>query len=71
MLLAIPMQLPEISTERVAEGLMEMFTPTGVPREIISDRGSNFTSDVMSEVGRLLSVKQLFTTPIIQWGTAS
>ncbi|XP_042145250.1 uncharacterized protein LOC121835301 [Ixodes scapularis] len=55
--------LPEISTERVAEGLVEMFTRTGVPREVLSDRGSNFTSDVMSEVARLLSMRQLFTTP--------
>ncbi|XP_042147410.1 uncharacterized protein LOC121836549 [Ixodes scapularis] len=55
--------LPDISTERVAEALVEMFTRTGVPREVLSDRGSNFTSDVMKEVGRLLSMRQLFTTP--------
>lgn len=55
--------LPNISTERVAEALVEMFTRTGVPREVLSDRGSNFTSDVMKAVGRLLSMRQLFTTP--------
>ncbi|XP_040065085.1 uncharacterized protein LOC120838976 [Ixodes scapularis] len=55
--------LPNISTERVAEALVEMFTRTGVPREVLSDRGSNFTSDVIKEVGRLLSMRQLFTTP--------
>ncbi|KAM7311781.1 uncharacterized protein ISCGN_008688, partial [Ixodes scapularis] len=55
--------LPNISTERVAEALVEMFIRTGVPRDVLSDCGSNFTSDVMKEVGRLLSMGQLFTTP--------
>lgn len=55
--------LPDITTERVAEGLVEMFTRIGLPKEIVSDRGSNFTSDVMKEVSRLLSMTQLHTTP--------
>jgi transposase InsO family protein len=42
---------------------MEMFTRVGVPKEILSDRGTQFTSAVMNEVSRLLSFKQLFTTP--------
>ncbi|XP_064479202.1 uncharacterized protein LOC135392418 [Ornithodoros turicata] len=48
--------LPSIETERVAEGMVTMFSRIGIPREILSDRGSNFTSDVMKEVSRLLSV---------------
>ncbi|XP_075726234.1 uncharacterized protein LOC142767871 [Rhipicephalus microplus] len=55
--------LPGIETERVAEALVEMFSRFGVPREILSDRGSNFTSELMKEVARLLSVRQLHTTP--------
>lgn len=55
--------LPSIETERVAEALVEMFSRVGVPREVLSDRGTNFTSDVMKEVSRLLSIKQLHTTP--------
>ncbi|XP_042148104.1 uncharacterized protein LOC120842647 [Ixodes scapularis] len=55
--------LPSIETERVAEALVEMFSRVGVPKEILSDRGTNFTSELMKEVSRLLSVNQLHTTP--------
>ncbi|XP_033726122.1 uncharacterized protein LOC117315829 [Pecten maximus] len=55
--------LPKIETERIAEALMEIFCRVGFPKEILSDRGSQFTSGLMEEVCRLVSVKQLFTTP--------
>ncbi|XP_038062382.1 uncharacterized protein LOC119732846 [Patiria miniata] len=55
--------LKKIETERVAEALLQMFSRIGVPEEILSDMGTQFTSDLMKEVGRLLMVKQLTTTP--------
>ncbi|KAM7288160.1 uncharacterized protein ISCGN_031849 [Ixodes scapularis] len=55
--------LKTIGTPVVAEALVDMFTRYGVPREVLSDRGSAFTSDLMKEVGRLLSVRRLLTTP--------
>lgn len=55
--------LRSIETERVAEALLEIFCRVGVPDEILTDRGSQFTSCVMKEVGRLLSIKQLVTSP--------
>lgn len=55
--------LPSIETERVAEALLEMFSRVGIPREIISDRGTSFMSRVMKELSRLLSFEQLPTTP--------
>lgn len=55
--------LPSIETERIAEALLEMFSRVGVPREIVSDRGKSFTSNLMQELGRLLSFRQLPTTP--------
>ena len=55
--------LPSIDTERVAEALVEMFSRVGVPKEVLSDRGTNFTSELMKEVARLLSVRQLHTSP--------
>lgn len=55
--------MKSIGAQEVAEALMEMFTRYGVPREILSDRGSCFTSELMKEVSRLLSMKHLMTTP--------
>ena len=54
--------LPKIETERVAEALFEIFSRVGFPKEILSDRGGQFTSEMMAEVCRLVSIKQLFTT---------
>ena len=54
--------LPKIETEQVAEALLEVFSRVGFPKEMLSDRGTQFTSDMM-EVSRLVSTKQLFTTP--------
>ena len=47
--------LPSIETERVAEALVEMFSRVGVPDEILTNCGSQFTSEIMKEVARLLS----------------
>lgn len=58
---AIPM--PSIETERVAEALIDIFSRVGVPVEMLSDMGSQFTSSIMREVSRLLSLNQLTTTP--------
>lgn len=55
--------LPSVETERVAEALMDIFSRVGVPEELISDRGSQFTSHMMQEVRRLLSIRHLPTTP--------
>ena len=54
--------LPSIETERVAEALVEMFSRVGVPDEMLTDCGSQFTSEIMKEVARLLSLQQLTTT---------
>ncbi|KAL3872608.1 hypothetical protein ACJMK2_035823 [Sinanodonta woodiana] len=54
--------LPSIETERVAEALVDMFSRVGVPEEIRTDCGAQFTSELMSEISRLLSIKQLRTT---------
>ncbi|XP_062598519.1 uncharacterized protein LOC134259947 [Saccostrea cucullata] len=45
---AIP--LATIETERVAEGLLEIFSRMGIPDEILSDMGSQFTSAFMREL---------------------
>jgi len=51
------------TTIAIAEALVSIFARVGVPDEILSDKGTQLTSELMKEVGRLLSVKQLTTTP--------
>lgn len=58
---AVPLR--NIETPTVAEALVDVFSRVGVPREILTDMGSQFTSGLMKEVSRLLSVRQLTTTP--------
>ncbi|XP_076465997.1 uncharacterized protein LOC143297483 [Babylonia areolata] len=58
---AVP--LKDITSESVAEALFNMWTRTGIPSEVLTDRGTQFTSLVMQEVYRLLSVRGLTTTP--------
>ncbi|XP_060062936.1 uncharacterized protein LOC132543450 [Ylistrum balloti] len=55
--------LKGIETERVAEALVEVFSRVGVPTEMLTDQGAQFTSNLMKEVSRLLSIRQLTTTP--------
>ena len=55
--------LKKIDTETVAETLVDIFSRLEVPEEILSDLGTQFVSDCMREVTRLLSIKQLTTTP--------
>ena len=55
--------LPDITTERIAESLLDIFSRLGFPQEILSDQGSQFTSGLMKEICRLISIKQSFTTP--------
>ena len=58
---AVP--LSNIETERVAEALVDIFCRVGLPREMLSDMGTQFTSGLMSKVSRLVSMKHLTTTP--------
>ena len=58
---AVP--LKKIDTETVAEALLDMYSRIGVPEEVLSDLGTQFTSDCMKEVSRLLSIRRLTTSP--------
>ena len=50
--------LANIDTKSVAEALF-LHTRVGFPQEILSDHVSQFTSDLMHEISRLLSIKQI------------
>ena len=55
--------LPSIEAERVAESLLQIYSRVGIPQEILTDQGSNFMSEVMKEVSRLLSIRHLTSSP--------
>ena len=55
--------LSGISAQQVSDGLLELFSRLGIPREILSDQGTQFTSELMREVSKLLQTQQIFTTP--------
>ncbi|XP_065939370.1 uncharacterized protein [Magallana gigas] len=58
---AIPLRSQD--AEVVAEAMMEVFTRLGVPKEILSDQGTNFMSSLITELCKLLSIRKLNTTP--------
>lgn len=58
---AVPLR--NIDTATVAEALMSIYSRVGLPKEMLTDRGSQFTSGVMKEVSRLLSLHHVTTTP--------
>ena len=58
---AIPMKT--VDAEAVAEELLKLFTRVGIPKEILTDQGTNFTSQLLAELYRLLRVNALRTTP--------
>ncbi|KAK7094305.1 hypothetical protein V1264_007945 [Littorina saxatilis] len=54
--------LNKVDTETVAEALVDIFSRIGVPEEILTDLGTQFVSECMEEVNRLLSIRHLTTT---------
>ena len=58
---AIPLR--SIDAEHIAEELIKVFSRVGVPREILTDQGSNFTSQLLAEVYRLLHIQPIKTSP--------
>ena len=58
---AIP--LKTIDSIAVAEALLTVFARVGIPAEIFSDQGSNFTSKLMGDLHNLLGVKPIFSSP--------
>jgi len=54
--------LSGISTEEVAEALCTVYSRLGIPTHVVHDQGSQFMSEVMAEVSRLLSIRNLVST---------
>ena len=53
--------LKKIDTEAVAKALLDMYTRPGFPEEFKRNKSSQFTSDCMKKVTRLLNIRQLVT----------
>ena len=49
-----------------SEALVGIYARVGVPKEIISDQGTNFTSSVMKELCKLLHISKILSTPYHQ-----
>ena len=50
-------------TETVAEAVVNIFSRVGIPNDILTNKGTQCTSSELREVSRLLSFKQLVTSP--------
>ena len=55
--------LKSIEAERVAEELLKLFARVGLPKEILTDQGSNFTSQLLTELYKMLHVHPIRTSP--------
>ena len=58
---AVP--LKSIEAEKIVEELVAIFARVGIPKEILTDQGSNFTSQLLAELYRLLKVSAIRTSP--------
>ena len=58
---AVP--LKDAKTETVANGIVSIFSRIGLPQEILTDQGVQFTSELMEKVMELLKIRKLITTP--------
>ena len=55
--------MKSVVAEYVAEELIGIFARVGIPQEILTDQGSNFMSNLLSELYRLMQIKPIRTSP--------
>ena len=55
--------LHSFTAQAVANKLIELFSRHGVPREILTDQGTNLTSALLRELYKMLGVQPIKTTP--------
>ena len=58
---AYPLQ--SITTPHIIRCLVDMFSRVGIPSELLTDKGTNFTSNLMKQLHRTLGITALKTTP--------
>ena len=55
--------LKSIDAEHIAEELVHLFARVCIPEEILTDKGSNFTSQLLTELYKMLNVHPIRTSP--------
>ena len=55
--------LRSIDAETIAEELVSIFSRVGIPQEILTDQGANFTSHLLTELYKMLHIRPICTTP--------
>ena len=57
---AVP--LKNVDAETTSEAIAEAFTRFGIPKEVLTDQGSNFMSELLGEVFKLLDISHIKTS---------
>lgn len=55
--------LRSITTPKIIHALIQMFSRVGIPEEILTDQGTNFTSRLMGQLYQQLGINAIKTTP--------
>ncbi|XP_076844741.1 uncharacterized protein LOC143489530 [Brachyhypopomus gauderio] len=55
--------LRKVKTRQIVNALIQLISRVGIPREVLTDQGTNFTSKLLREVFTLLGIKGITTTP--------
>ena len=58
---AIPLR--SITASAVAQGMVEVFSRTGIPLQLVSDQGSQFVGKVVSKLCKSLNIDRIQTSP--------
>ncbi|KAL7880119.1 hypothetical protein SRHO_G00023730 [Serrasalmus rhombeus] len=54
--------LKKVKTHQIVNALIQLISRVGVPREILTDQGTNFTSKQIKQVYNLLGIRAIHTT---------
>lgn len=63
--------LKGISAEEVADALFSFYCRVGIPSKIHTDRGSQFTSELMRDVNKILHIKHSMSSPYHAMGNGA
>lgn len=55
--------IPNATAEESAESLIHFISLFGIPKTILTDQGTNFTSDLFKRTCSFLKIKQFWSTP--------